>query len=1361
MAINKRPVGLTTLILILTLTMSVFLDANTINQKGDKRLLNNPSDLNVVTHLTIADGMSSDIVRCIYRDSHNLLWIGTSSGLNRWDGHEMRVYSGDQINLPLNSGFVSTIQEDSNNNLWIEWDNKNLIYLREYDRFIPAYEYVKELKSDTHYNVLIDNNLNIWACDESGVLSHISHNGHMKCKTRLSRDFGDRLAWAAHPDGGILILCSPNGIMRISPDMKKEIYHAGISNKRTFDENDNIFIDNSGKLWIYSYRNTEIHGYDPHSDTWLSRGLPGSQDSGNCINGIIDNNNGILWISTDHQGIYLYDKENDSFLSHLEYKDYREQPLVSNRVTEMFRDKDGNIWLGFLREGVTVVHSSSIIKPHRDKEAGDVLSLLPDETGKIWIGTDGNGVYLRDNNGKSHKWAGVPDVAIMSLSKGHDGKIYAGTYDHGIYVIQGDKTTHYSRKNENAPTDNAWITKIDRNGNLWFGSTADGLFKMLSNGEIRRITHPDGSQIGAVCLFDDNSDSIYVGTVRGYVRVNITNDKVSTPITGNRSGRQQFLDSYITNIFKDSDDIIWLGHFGGLTAYDQKNDSVYTVTRIDGLADNTVSDITEDSRRVVWVGTYNGLSAISKSFNDDKSLKLSFLNYSVSDGLCSNYISTNSFSRLPNNDILIGGVNGFSILQPGLLNDMPTDRKVVFTSLKIGGREVTVDTEYDELKIDRAIESLDRLVLNNPIREVTVGFASNDILSNSRMTYAYRILGLSDEWILTDKHEITVSQFPAGKYDLQIKAMNSNGEWSDDVSSLKLIIKLPWFLSWWAILSYLLVAACAITFIILYRRRRLKEKRAIFELEENHKLQRQLNEAKLQFFTNVSHDLKTPLTLILSPLQLLIKGNLDEDTKSKLNIINRNASHLLSLIENLLDFRKIDIGGEKVHAVKCDVINALTEVCDDFKAAAALRDVKINVTSTHKNLYAETDIVKIKKSLYNVLSNALKFSPDKSTINVEFKYSDNSLCIKVSDQGSGVPDDIKKEIFSRFFQGDHTERNPGSGIGLHIVNEYLRIMHGYIEVTDNDPTGAVFSLFIPMKNREEEIKTLASAAIEMTLQREEDNDAITNDTKDEKKTLSVIIVDDNKDLCVFLADALRAEGYNAITATNGEDALKELEKNNIDIVVSDVMMSGMDGVELCKRIKTDIRFSHIPVILLTAKSSDEARLRGLESGADDYLTKPFNFDILILRVQKFIELKKETKERFRKGKEILPADITITPLDEQFMQKAVRIVEEHISDMDFDVETLSSELAMSRGHLYKKLMGIIGMGPSGLIRSIRIKRGRQLLEKSQMRISEIAFAVGYNTPKRFSISFKEEYGMSPTEYINSLKNKENQEITQK
>lgn len=592
MPINIKSIFSNSLSLLLALIISCDVYASDIANSQVHYLDRSSLNMDYATHLSVADGLSSDIVKCIYRDSHNLLWIGTSSGLNRWDGHEVRVYNDPQLPFNLHSAFVTLIQEDVQDNLWIEWDNKNIVYLRENDSFVPLSEYIKELKPDTHYNTLIDEKKNIWCFNQNGELSKFDHSGKLQGEIKLTRDFGDRMSWTAQKDGSILILCGNAGIIKVAPNMKSSLFLAKMINDKKFEDHNLIYTDSSGKIWIYSYQDTKINSFDPSTNEWDRIVLPGSIDTGNCINGLADNNDELLLISTDHKGIYVLDKKTNTVINHIEQTEGIDHSLVSNRISDLYLDKEGNIWIGYLRNGLSVIHSSSIIKPYRDNTVGEVLSILVDEGGKTWIGTEGNGLYYRDNNGNLKKWDGVPNVAIMSLSKTHDGKIVAGSYDHGIYLIDANSTSPYSLAKGNFPTNNAWLTKTDRNGNIWIGSIVDGLFKMKPDGEAKRICNVDGSKVSVVYMYEDNSDSLYVSTGNGYVRVNINNDKVSSPVMGNKSGSKQFLHPYISNIFKDSDNIIWLGHSGGLTAFDQRTDSIYHISMTDGLVNNTVSDIT-------------------------------------------------------------------------------------------------------------------------------------------------------------------------------------------------------------------------------------------------------------------------------------------------------------------------------------------------------------------------------------------------------------------------------------------------------------------------------------------------------------------------------------------------------------------------------------------------------------------------------------------------------------------------------------------------------------------------------------------------------------------------------------------------
>ena len=500
---------------------------------------------------------------------------------------------------------------------------------------------------------------------------------------------------------------------------------------------------------------------------------------------------------------------------------------------------------------------------------------------------------------------------------------------------------------------------------------------------------------------------------------------------------------------------------------------------------------------------------------------------------------------------------------------------------------------------------------------------------------------------------------------------------------------------------------------------------------------------KLRFFTNISHDLRTPLTLILTPLQTILNGILDDGLRKKLNTVNKNAEQLLQLINALLDFRKLDVGAETLRLQTSDFVNFIRELCLPFQAYALDRDMNFTFSGENEILSMQFDPDKVQKIILNLLSNAFKYTPDGGSIKVHVYHEDDGVCISVSDSGQGISNADKEHVFERFYQASQKQDKTGSGIGLHIVSGYVHMHRGTVSVADNEPQGSVFTIKLPLQE--------ISFSEELLLEKVPDQEPFEQVEGQHLPANPVLLlVDDNRDFCEFMADSL-ADEYSVLVAFNGQEALEQLRKNDVNIVVSDVMMPIMSGTELCSRIKTNILWSHIPVILLTARTAEEYQIEGLELGADDYLTKPFNFNLLKLRIQKFLEWTEKCHLSFSQKMDVSPGEITITPLDEQLIEKAIKVVEEHISDTEFSVEDLGAAVGLSRSHLYKKLMNITGKGPAEFIRTIRLKRGRQLLGKSQLQIAEIAYAVGFNSPKRFTINFKSEFGLSPSEYLRTYK----------
>ncbi|MNX71469.1 Sensor histidine kinase TmoS [compost metagenome] len=673
--------------------------------------------------------------------------------------------------------------------------------------------------------------------------------------------------------------------------------------------------------------------------------------------------------------------------------------------------------------------------------------------------------------------------------------------------------------------------------------------------------------------------------------------------------------------------------------------------------------------------------------------------------------------------------------------------KVIFTELTVGNNIIQVDSYYDERKLlDHPMQLTSKLYFNHDDKLISLQFTTGDLLNADKVKYVYQIEGFDTQWVSTQKNKIVISSLPTGNYRLLIKACNSDGVWSNVPTELFINVMPPFYFSIWAFIIYTILIIGALIFFVVKTKEKHLIKLEQHRIQVDHEKEILINEIKLRFFTNISHDLRTPLTLIITPLQILLNDVANQSMKKKLSVMYKNAQQLMALINSLLDFHKLDVGVERLNLKSGDFIIFINEIYTTFCVYAEERNINLRLFCDMESLVMSFDRDKVQKILSNILSNAFKYTSDGGTISIHIKHANDNVCVSVSDTGRGISNKDKKHIFERFYQAQQEQEKTGAGIGLHIVSEYVNLHGGTINVTDNVPQGSIFTFQIPIKmvDLDAEGEYLNENILdEFATEQEEETKRGSN-----KKIL--LFVDDNNDFCEFIKDNLD-DVYTVITANNGEEALGLLQKFNVTIIVSDVMMPVMNGIELCKQIKTNIQWSHIPVILLTARTAEEYIMEGLELGADDYITKPFNFDLLKLRIQKFVEWTEKSHFMFSQKLDVSPAEITITSLDEALIEKAIKVVEDYISDTDFSVETLSVALGLSRGHLYKKLIAITGKGPTEFIRTIRLKRGRQLLEKSQMQIAEVAYEVGFNSPKRFAKYFREEFGLSPSEYLRIYK----------
>ena len=1306
----------------------------------------------VFRHLKVENGLSNNNVKTILKDSEGFLWIGTANGLNRYDGYSFKVYQPKEKDIhSLLSNDIWNLQEDGWGNLWIGSEARYCIYDRDKDNFItdiPSYLLKIGIQINGTYKVHVDKKHNLWVLQ--GQNAFYFNFSHKVLQTFKIENFPEETPeLSISDDGENLYLLWNSTLLKVGNNAKKYKRVDSISLPSNSIIEKHIYIDYHGGIWLYSYTDEQIFYKKNIKSEWNQINLHSKiETKSNAVRSILDDSNGHVWIGTDHKGVFIYDYVNDNLVNLLN-NPMSSTSLASNRINTIYRDDSGVIWLGNFKKGVSYYHESFYeFIDTQHKECGDIASILEDKAGNIWLGTDGNGLYVKEKQkGFAIRKLSIPDIAIISLLEDNKGRIWAGSYQDGLFCYENNSIRHFTPENSQLPYSGVWSMKEDRYGNLWIGYVLGTLtcFNPDANTATSYLL-PDGNNINVLNIYYDYGDKMYIGTTYGLCVMDIVTRKPEM-IYANRKETQPFKQFFISSVFKDDRDILWLAHKQGLTAWDLKNDSLYWFNVTNGLCDNLINSITQDNHGNMWLATSNGLSILEVTPDTQKGLDFSFKNLSTRDGLSENHFNSHSSCKLSSGDLLLGGTSGYTSINPNKLTEKSRPlAKVYFTNLTIGNQHIEVDSIYEGRKLlTTVLGRTPSLAVKYDDYLISIEFAAGDLLNADKIRYAYKLEGLNTQWYYTNENKVAFTTLPPGNYKLLIKACNSDGIWNDEASELNITVSSPIYLCNVAIILYILFAIGIISYVIYRLKKhhyiRLEQQRA--KLEQEQKLL--LNEMKLKFFTNISHDLRTPLTLIISPLQMLLSEPLDNGIRKKLNTINKNAQQLLTSINSLLDFRKLDVGAETAHYKSGDIVNFIREICSTFQEYALDHTISFCFMCEVENLNMSFDPVKIKKVMNNLLSNAFKYTPDKGEINVHLYREDDNVCICVADNGQGIIDKDKKHIFERFYQVQQTSEKTGSGIGLHIANEYVHLHKGTISVTDNFPKGSVFTVKLPIVTYASEKEELLPELL--------NNDKAPNELpvpNAEELRYTILLVDDNKDFCSFMSEYLSDE-YAIQVAYNGAEALKILEKNSVNIVISDIMMPVMNGTELCRQIKTNMQWSHIPVILLTARMAEEYKSEGFEQGADDYIVKPFDFKLLKLRIRKFIEWTEKSHRKFSQKIEVTPNEITITPLDEQFIEKAIKIVEERMSDSDFSVEMLGAELGLSRSHLYKKLMCITGKGPAEFIRIIRLKRSKQLLKESQKQIAEIAYEVGFSSPKRFTVNFKNEFGISPSDYIRSLK----------
>lgn len=1349
--------------------------------------------------LEVRDGLSHNQINHIFKDSKGFMWFSTASGLNRYDGYKFKIFfhnPDDEYSLPDN--WIGDIQEDINGHLWIHTANGYVVFDPDQEKFERSQALFDEMGITSSVDLLfIDDVKNFWCYTNSvGLYQYQSDTGKLvffpqNGEGRLLKK--GNITDINESEDSYLFVYQTGAIQYMD---KNNLSITHVDNYITQQHKSNAqhfyaFVDNDNDVWIYSDVPLGTWLYDSGQNEWKHMGSKQSHypflSSSDMIQDISQDLNGLIWMATDHGGIDIIDKRTNT-LTNLRNLPYDKRSIAHNSINCIYSDDTGIIWIGTYKNGLSY-YSESIYKfgighlkhfKNTDNFKPDINSIIKDNPGNIWVGTNGSGLIRIDRKNKLSQHHNpdlsatsfLDDHVIVSLCAASKGDLWIGTYLSGMYRYNGKEFIHYAHDPNNAnslASDNVWSIVEDESGTIWIGTLGSGLQKFNPD-KYEFITfdnsaHQQLSSEYISSLFLTRNEKLILGTAIGITIFDIHTGH-SEILTGNRKGDQPFTNLNVNHVYEDSRGLVWVGTREGLNIWDPVQDKITQLYKSDGLTDNVISGIIEDNQHNMWITTSNGVSNII--MNQDTVTgknQFSFINYNEEDGLQGHEFNLRSIFKSSDGEILLGGTNGFNIFNPENIRYNILHPNVLFTGLKLFNEDVLIGAEYNGLTILSAeLNRVKEVVFKYRQNVFSVEFSAMNYILPEKTTYAYMLEGFNTDWLITDNgvHSVTYTNLAPGKYTLRVKAANSDGVWSEESAALVIRVKPPLWLSAGAYFFYalFLLSMLLLARYIIIRNEQQKFKIKQIELEATRK--HEMDEMKLRFFTNVSHELRTPLTLIISPLENMMKSVTNEQQKQQLSLMYKNAIRLLNMVNQLLDFRKSDVNEHSLHLSYGDIISFLKSICIYFTEYAEKKNIRLTFFSSVEELGMVFDEDKMRKIIMNLLSNALKFTEKNGTVDILVKLLPKSnesdpeqIEIRIIDTGIGIKDEEKKRIFERFYQGKmKNEDFPGSGIGLHIVKEFVTLCKGSIEVYDNYPKGSIFVLLFPV-DRLQYIASQSSA-----IQKDSnasDAHSVVNDEpvnvttalitpiNEKNKKDTILLIDDNDDFLHFMRDTLKSR-YSVLEASNGKEAWSIIVELFPDIIISDVMMPEMDGYELCKKVKNDIRTSHIPLILLTAHSAEEQELHGLETGADDYITKPFNLDILLLRIQKMLELRSLRQDKFKKQIEIEPSEITITPLDEKLIKNAIKCVEENIGDSNFSVEKMSKVLGISRVHLYKKMVSVTGKTPIEFIRLIRLKRAAQLLRESQLNISEVAYQVGFNNPKNFSKYFKEEFGQLPSHY---------------
>ncbi len=1294
-----------------------------------------------------SNGLSNNRINSIVKESNGFVWIGTNNGLNRYDGLDVKIYN--QQNSNLNSNDITDILIDSSHKMWVGTSDGGLHLYNSTNDDFEVFRNDPDDKasiSSNRINVLYeDSKKNIWIGTPNGFC--LLDKGTGKFVSWLN-SFSSGVTCFLETEHGLLIGTFGNGLKlynenkQILEDILLDDPHLNFIHVIAALNKDEFLIGTSGAgLLLLDIENRKISNF-------LDDRLNFDKNI-NIVRTIKKDVQGNFWVGTDGNGLlYIVDPEGNAnrIIWHTNNSKVASS-LSGNAIYDTFIDDNSNVWIGTAWNGINYLDRTNsyniILSDIEGENTSPVLSIYK-TADTFLMGLDGDGLTIHDNNSGATRLLKENELGasyVQYITEASDGTFWLGTFTKGLINIdsRGRLLKKFQHEDEQSPlkyNDIRYIVE-DNENNFWIASWEGGLSYLES--KTNTFTHyskqtemENSLSSNNIVSLEKDGKYLWIATFGGGVNLMDTETKTFQHFRYDEDNENSISSDNTFSILKDSKGFLWIGTAGnGVNRYDPKEDCMERFDNHEALRYASVVSIVEDKNGKIWFGTKDGVF----NFDYGKNKFGSFPSLHDEFHINSTFVDNSGM-------LYFGGLQGVMSFNPDKLYNPEQPLEVIITDFKLFNKSVPIKKSGI---LQENILFTDKVTLEHNQDVITFNFSALKFPFASRMEYAIKLENFDSEWRdIGSERSATYTNLRSGDYKFKVKSRDKGMDWGINEASIQVEVLKPFWFEWWAFLLYALV----LLFILYWLRKYTvawERMKANLRLEQiTNEKNEEVHNIKQRFFMNISHEIRTPLTLIMGALNGLGNESLSLKDQRRLKTVDRNAKRLINLMEELLNFRKLEAGSIKLEVSENDVIGFIREIYLAFGQQAIDKGIDFQFITSNDRIPLWFDKRQLEKTIINIVSNAFKFTPAKGKIKIEVTIQKKQVYIRISDTGDGIPEEKLSKIFNRFYQNTVTEKS-GFGIGLSIAHEIIKLHLGQIKVDSIEGIGSEFTIILPMGKKHFPPESIIKTSLPVNFIEEENTDELL-ETIDSDSVETILIVEDHEELRRYIHEVLDSN-YMIVEASNGKDGLMVALEKVPDLIISDIMMPEMDGMEFCKVLKTSVTTSHIPIILLTALTSMDNKLEGYDIGADDYITKPFNEELLRAKVKNLLHNRELIRKKFNADGLILPRYLASTSTDQEFLKKLTELIEGHLDDPDFGANQLSIEMGMSHSVLYKKIKALSGMNMVEFIRDYKLRIAKKLLENQSNSVTEVCYKIGYSDRKYFSKLFKQRFGVPPSSFL--------------